>query len=74
MVKMVQLYKTTLIKYHNDTWGGNGCSVLKELYFVMNLIIVPLATKSAGSIFEPRKSVASTMMPPSTKIGIVLIP
>ena len=51
-----------------------GAHVLKELYFVMNLIIVPLATKSAGSIFEPRKSVASTMMPPSTKIGIVLIP
>ena len=51
-----------------------GAHVLKELSTVMNLFVVPHATKSAGSVFEPRRSVASTMRPPSTNnIGLVLI-
>ena len=47
-------------------WTITSKKCYDEFIFVLH------ATKSTGSIFEQR-SVTSTMRPPSTKIGVVLI-
>ncbi|RVW93178.1 Protein ULTRAPETALA 2 [Vitis vinifera] len=60
--------------YYKETWEGvNRLIALTSQKSYDKFIFVHLATKSTGSIFERRRSVASTMMPSSTKIGIVLI-